>query len=214
MQCNFKRLSWVLAVAFASGAMAPISVLAQAGDRQREHDRNQSADQTNNPAYQQGLRHGRSDREENRSRNYRGQFDDTNDRAAYQAGYDHAFGNEEQDRNERDNADQDRAQSGNRDRLKGQEGKSNQEAHPGDARPGQARENSAYQNGFRDGVRDGADDRRARHTFQAQSGDPDKNDLKGYDSSSGSQREYKQTYRQGYARGYKEGYKGKANEPR
>src|SRR5947209_6856815 len=153
MQCNLKRLSWVLAVAFAGAAMAPVSVLAQ-GDRQQERDRNQSTDQTSNPAYQQGLRHGRSDREENRSRNYRGQFDDTNDRAAYQAGYDHAFGNEEQDRNERDNADQDRAQSGNRDRVKGQEGKSNQEAHPGDARrPRQAQENSAYQNGFRDGTR-------------------------------------------------------------
>src|SRR5256885_11304633 len=167
MQCNLKRLSWVLAVAFASGAMAPVSVLAQAGDRQRQRDRNQSGDQTTNPAYQQGLRHGRGDREENRSRNYRGQFDDTNDRAAYQAGYDRAFGNEEQDRNERDNADQDRAaQSGNRDRLKGQEGNSNQEAHPDDARPGHAQENSAYQNGFRDGVRNGSDDRRARHTFR------------------------------------------------
>ena len=34
MQCNLKRLSWVLAVAFASGAITSVSVLAQARDRQ------------------------------------------------------------------------------------------------------------------------------------------------------------------------------------
>ena len=65
----------------------------------------------------------------------------------------------------------------------------------------------AQQNGYRDGVNDGRNDRATGHSFRPTHDDNYKN-APGYSSSMGSRQQYKDIYRQGYQQGYQQGYNG------
>jgi hypothetical protein len=67
--------------------------------------------------------------------------------------------------------------------------------------------NPAYQQGFKDGVMDGQDDRQSSHAYRALATSKYQH-TPGYDSSYGDKDQYKEIYRQGYAAGYQQGYTG------
>jgi hypothetical protein len=64
----------------------------------------------------------------------------------------------------------------------------------------------AQENGYRDGLRKGAEDARDRDGYNPQKNSEYKNGTSGYNSSYGSKGTYKQVYRDAFLRGYSEGY--------
>ena len=71
----------------------------------------------------------------------------------------------------------------------------------------------AYQNGYRDGVRVGAEDLRGGHSSRAHDHDSTYGNAdNGYNSSYGSKDRYKDLYRQGFDKGYNDSYNGPYNK--
>ena len=66
--------------------------------------------------------------------------------------------------------------------------------------------NSARQNGYQDGINDGAFDRRTGHSFRPTHGDSYKHADHGYIPNYGSKNYFKQEYREAYYKGYEQGY--------
>jgi len=64
----------------------------------------------------------------------------------------------------------------------------------------------AYNFGFEDGLRIGAQDRNGGHSFRPTHGDRWDDADRGYNSSFGSKQTYKDAYRSGYRQGYERGY--------
>ncbi|HZU42545.1 MAG TPA: hypothetical protein VE994_07735 [Terriglobales bacterium] len=130
-----------------------------------------------NRFYQQGLRDGREDREHGRTWRIRDRhWDDRGDRDAYIDGYRAGFG---------------APGYGMRD--------------PDDGyRRNYMRQ--AYNFGYEDGVRIGAQDRDGGHSFRPTHGDRWDDADRGYNSSFGSKQAYKDAYRSGYREGYERGY--------
>lgn len=67
--------------------------------------------------------------------------------------------------------------------------------------------NPAYQQGYKDGLMDGQDDRQSSHAYRAMATGKYQH-TPGYDSSFGDKDQYKEFYRQGYAVGYQQGFIG------
>jgi len=136
-----------------------------------------------NRLYQQGFRDGREDREHGRSWRIRDRrWDDRDDRNVYIEGYRAGFGSPEyRDRDDR-----------------------------GYGRPYQdyvrQYQNQAYNYGFEDGLRIGAQDRNTGHSFRPTHGDRYDDADRGYDHSVGDKQYYKDAYRSGYSAGYQRGY--------
>ena len=67
----------------------------------------------------------------------------------------------------------------------------------------------AYQNGYRDGMRVGAEDLRGGHSSRPHEHDSTYGDASnGYNDSYGSKDRYKNLYRQGFDKGYSDSYNG------
>lgn len=69
----------------------------------------------------------------------------------------------------------------------------------------------AQQNGYRDGLRQGREDRRDRDRYNPQKARDYKNAMNGYNSRFGSKNDYKTAYRQAFINGYNQGYNGGRN---
>lgn len=69
----------------------------------------------------------------------------------------------------------------------------------------------AQQNGFNDGVREGANDRATGHSYRPTSDTGYRLATNGYQGQFGSRDQYKQWYRQAYEQGYQQGYNGNGN---
>ena len=72
-------------------------------------------------------------------------------------------------------------------------------------RPPEARR-VAMENGYRDGVKDGRDDRKHGHSYRPTQLDDFKNADSGYTSNLGDKDDYKKIYRRAFERGYDVGY--------
>lgn len=70
---------------------------------------------------------------------------------------------------------------------------------------------TAQQQGFRDGMMRGRDDRRDRDRFNPQKASEYKKGTNGYYNRLGNKNEYKNTYRQAFLQGYNAGYNGRGN---
>ncbi|HEY7402155.1 MAG TPA: hypothetical protein VIB39_01420 [Candidatus Angelobacter sp.] len=66
--------------------------------------------------------------------------------------------------------------------------------------------NSARQNGYQDGINDGATDRRTGHSNRPTQRDNYKHADRGYIPNYGNKNYYKQAYREAYYNGYQQGY--------
>jgi len=66
--------------------------------------------------------------------------------------------------------------------------------------------NSARQNGYQDGINDGARDRRTGHSFRPTKGDNFKHADHGYIPTYGNKNYYKDAYRDAYQSGYSQSY--------
>jgi len=65
----------------------------------------------------------------------------------------------------------------------------------------------AQQNGYREGLRNGQEDRARRRGFDYEHDDRYRDAMSGYSSEYGNRDFYRQAYREGYRRGYEEGYR-------
>lgn len=72
----------------------------------------------------------------------------------------------------------------------------------------------AQQNGYRDGIRQGQEDRARRRGYDADNSSEYRNALRGYRSEYGNRAAYQRAYREGFVRGYDEGYRRSTNTGR
>jgi hypothetical protein len=176
----------------------------------------------NSGAYQQGWRDAQDDASHGRHSSTRvDRYHNDADRAAYDQGYAQGYQAWVNGRNGTyagqrpyDDADQrpciDRDRDGDCDRRD-------------DRWRGYGRGNSGYygqyggngngtqvarQFGFRDGVRDGQNDRASGHSFRPTSDDAYRFASNGYQGQFGSRDQYKHWYRSAYEQGYQQGYSG------
>jgi hypothetical protein len=168
-------------------ASAQIVVPVQWGWGQRDNDDRQ--------AFKEGYNQGKSDARHNR------RFDPDNnhwrerdDRQAFRSGYERGFSeNRGFYGNDRD---RNRDWDGDRDGDRGRGGY-------GGSGYGM---NAARQNGYQDGISDGARDRRTGHSNRPTEDGNYKHADHGYSSSYGNKDYYKQAYRQAYENGYQQGF--------
>ena len=196
MKALQKHLLWTLALAVGSSTVGVMQVTAQ--DRDHDRDQNQYRtynDQTNNAAYQQGMRHGQDDRVHNREQRYRGRYNNDRDRAAYQAGYDQGYRAGNGPYTERDR----RWHNGQDAYNRGAYG-----SPYGNYRGG----NPAQEVGYQDGVNDGRSDRSTGHSFRPTQQQAYKNADHNYNAAYGDRQQYKNMYREAYQQGYQLGYNG------
>jgi len=176
-----------LALAMAVLLMGSAAALADGDDYRRgDYDRGDNdgryyagdhEPREQNRFYQQGLRDGHEDREHGRGWRIRDRhWDDRGDRDAYIDGYRAGFGG---------------PAYGMRD--------------PDDGYRRNYRQ-QAYNFGYEDGLRIGAQDRNGGHSFRPTHGDRWDDADRGYTSSFGSKQAYKDAYRSGYREGYERGY--------
>ncbi|MBZ5508469.1 MAG: hypothetical protein LAO78_23675 [Acidobacteriia bacterium] len=158
-------------------------------------------DDDDRQAFKEGFKQGQWDARHNR------RFDPNNnrwresdDRRAFRSGYERGFrgvggyyGN-----------DRDRDRDGDRDRDRD---------HDGWGRGGNDRGgyggyglNAARQNGYQDGMNDGAVDRRTGHSFRPTKGDNFRHADRGYIPTYGNKNYYKDAYREAYQSGYSQGF--------
>src|SRR5438270_213103 len=168
-----------------AGAQAVVPV--QWGWGQRDSDDRQAFKE----GFQQGqwvARHNRRfDSNNNRWR-------ERDDREAYRNGYQRGFrevggyrgGDSDRDR------DRDRDRDWDRDRDRGNYGGYGL--------------NAARQNGYQDGLNDGARDRRTGHSNRPSQGDNYRRGDRGYIPTYGNKDYYKQAYREAYSNAYQQGY--------
>ena len=167
-------------------ASAQVLVPVQWGWNHRDDDDRQ--------AFKEGFKRGEWDARHNR------RFDPNNnrwrerdDRQAYRAGYERGFREVSYRGNDRDR-DWDRDRDHDRDR-----------GGYGGGGYGNGL-NAARQNGYQDGIDDGAKDRRTGHSNRPTQGDNYKHALRGYIPTYGSRDYYKQAYREAYYNAYEQGY--------
>ncbi|HVG91982.1 MAG TPA: hypothetical protein VNB54_10885 [Alphaproteobacteria bacterium] len=70
----------------------------------------------------------------------------------------------------------------------------------------------AVQNGFQDGMNDGQQDRRTRHSSRPTHDRNYKNATRGYTYQLGNRNQYKAAYREAYMHGYAEGFNGRDHD--
>lgn len=168
-------------------AAAQAVVPVQWGWNQRDNDDRQ--------AFKEGYKQGQWDAQHNRrfspdSNRWR----ESDDRQAFRSGYERGFrevGGFRGDDRDRD-----------RDRDGGYRG-----GYGGGGYGGYGL-NAARQNGYLDGVNDGANDRRTGHSFRPTHGDNFKHASRGYIPTYGNKDYYKQAYREAYQNAYQQGYNG------
>jgi hypothetical protein len=179
------------ATTFASAqAVLPV----QWGWGQRDNDDRQ--------AFREGFRHGQWDAQHNRGFNPRNnRWRERDDREAYRSGYERGF----QSIGYRDR-DHDRDHDGDRDRGYGGGGYGG--GNGGYGGYGGYGLNAARQNGYQDGINDGAKDRRTGHSNRPTQGDNYKHADRGYIPTYGNKDYYKQAYREAYQNAYEQGYNG------
>jgi hypothetical protein len=148
-------------------------------------------DSDDRQAFREGFNRGQWDAQHNR------RFDpndsrwrEAEDRRAYRTGYERGFQQYGGYRNDRD-------RDGDRDR-----GSWNRGGYGGYG------VNAARQYGYRDGINDGAQDRRSGHSYRPTHDSNYRHADRGYNSSYGNREYYKQAYRQAYESGYQQGYNG------
>ncbi|MGC2697043.1 MAG: hypothetical protein WA738_14760 [Candidatus Angelobacter sp.] len=165
-------------------AVAQRVVPVQWGWGQRDNDDRQ--------AYRDGLNQGQSDARHNRRFNpNNSRWRERDDREAYRSGYERGFqqyGGYSNDRDRDDDRDRDRGYG------RGGYGSGGYGA------------NAARQNGYQDGLNDGARDRRSGHSNRPTQDSNYKHADHGYSSTYGDKNYYKQGYRQAYENGYQQGY--------
>ena len=71
----------------------------------------------------------------------------------------------------------------------------------------------ASENGYRDGVKDGRNDRKNGHSYRPTQLDDYKSADSGYASNLGSKDRYKTEYRRAFERGYDDGYNNRSELP-
>jgi len=151
-------------------------------------------DNDDRQAFREGYNQGKSDARHNR------RFDPDNnrwrerdDRQAFRSGYERGF--RENGGYYGNGRDRDWDHDGDRDRgVYGRGGY------------GGYGLNAARQNGYQDGLNDGARDRRTGHSNRPTQDGNYKHADHGYNSSYGDKNYYKQAYRQAYENGYQQGY--------
>jgi hypothetical protein len=199
MKAFQKHLLWTLTLALGGSTVGVMQATAQDRDRDRDRDQNQYPaynNQSNNQAYQQGMRHGQEDRAANRDRRYRGRFNNDRDRTAYQAGYDQAYGATSGQYGDHDRRWSNGRDTYNRGAYGSQYGNYNRGGNP------------AQQVGYQDGVNDGGADRQTGHSFRPTQQQAYKNADHNYSPTYGDRQQYKNMYRQAYQQGYQQGYNG------
>jgi len=151
-------------------------------------------DNDDRQAFKEGYNQGKSDARHNR------RFDPDNnrwrerdDRQAFRSGYERGF--RESGGYYGNGRDRDWDHDGDRDR--GGYGRGGYGGYGG---------NAARQNGYQDGLNDGARDRRTGHSNRPTQDGNYKHADHGYNSSYGDKNYYKQAYRQAYENGYQQGY--------
>jgi len=151
-------------------------------------------DNDDRQAFKEGYNQGKSDARHNR------RFDPDNnrwrerdDRQAFRSGYERGF--RESGGFYGNGRDRDWDHDGDRDR--GGYGRGGYGGYGG---------NAARQNGYQDGLNDGARDRRTGHSNRPTQDGNYKHADHGYNSSYGDKNYYKQAYRQAYENGYQQGY--------
>jgi hypothetical protein len=75
--------------------------------------------------------------------------------------------------------------------------------------PGYNVSRSAYENGYRDGVRAGERDARSGQRYDVDDNGLYRDADRGYDGRYGSRGQYRQTYRRGFEQGYRDAYQGR-----
>ena len=167
-------------------ATAQAVVPVQWGYGQRDNDDRQ--------AFREGLRQGQWDAQHNRRFNPNdSRWRERDDRDAYRSGYERGF----RQTGSYGGGDYGRDRNGNYDRGGYGNG--------GYDRGGYGM-NAARQNGYQDGLNDGARDRRSGHSNRPTQDGNYKHADRGYNPSFGSRDYYKQAYREGYSNGYQQGY--------
>jgi hypothetical protein len=151
-------------------------------------------DDDDRQAFKEGFKKGQWDARHNR------RFDPDNnrwrerdDRQAYRAGYERGFREVGYRYNDRD-------RDGDRDRDHGYGG-----GGYGGGAYGYGL-NAARQNGYQDGINDGAKDRRTGHSNRPTQGDNYKHADHGFIPTYGNKDSYKQAYREAYYNAYEQGY--------
>jgi hypothetical protein len=151
-------------------------------------------DNDDRQAFRDGYNQGKADARHNR------RFDPDNnrwherdDRQAFRSGYERGF--RESSGYYGNSRDRDWDHDGDRDR--GGYGRGGNGGYGG---------NAAQQNGYQDGLNDGARDRRTGHSNRPTQDSNYKHADHGYSSSYGDKNYYKQAYRQAYENGYQQGY--------
>lgn len=187
-------LSAALMAGTATLAVAQSVVPVQWGWGQRDND--------DREAFREGLSQGQSDARHNRRFNPdNNRWRERDDRQAYRSGYERGF--QQQGGGYRNDRDRD----GDWDRDGRDRGNAGQGGYGGYGGGGYGA-NSARQNGFQDGINDGARDRRSGHSNRPTQDSNYKHADHGYNSSFGDKNYYKQSYRQAYENGYQQGYNG------
>lgn len=181
-----KHLVWTLTLALGS-AVVPLTATAQDRDWRDRYGQDRYQD-SNNAAYQDGMRDGQQDRARNHAQQYRGRY--SND-PAYQAGYNRGYGEMRDNGRWGHDRDRDRA------------------AYGGYGNGGYNRNgNPAQQVGFTDGVNDGSQDRQTGHSFRPTQQQAYKNADHNYSQAYGDRQQYRDAYRVAYQQGYQQGYNG------
>lgn len=152
-------------------------------------------DDDDRQAFKEGYRQGQWDaRHERRFEpEYNDRWRERDDRQAYRKGYERGFrevGYYRGDR-DRDDDDRDRDRDWDRDRDRGNYAYGL---------------NAARQNGYQDGLNDGARDRRTGHSNRPTHGDNYRDGDRGYIPTYGNRDYYKRAYREAYYNAYEQGY--------
>jgi len=184
------------ATTFASAqAVVPV----QWGWNMRDNDDRQ--------AFKEGFKQGQWDAQHNRRFNPdNNRWRERDDRQAFRSGYERGF------REVGSYRGNDRDRDGDRDRDR--DGGGYGGGVYGGGGYGGYGLNAARQNGYQDGLNDGANDRRTGHSFRPTHGDNFKHASHGYIPTYGNKDNYKQTYREAYQNAYQQGYNGGAYQRR
>jgi hypothetical protein len=170
--------------------------------------------------YRDGFRHARDDRDagqayDERARNFngtpRGYDNSMGSQSDYNAGYHDGFGDGYDDGyNDRRNRV---AAAMGRPAGLSSDDYTDQPPFVLDRSAASNESDVAYQNGYRDGVRVGAEDLRDGHSSRPHEHDSTYGEASnGYNASYGSKDRYKNLYRQGFDKGYNDGYNGPYNK--
>ncbi len=155
-------------------------------------------DSDDQQAFRDGFRQGQWDAQHNRRfEPYSNRWREEDDRQAFRKGYERGFRQVADNRGWSWGRDRDGDYDGDRDR--GGWG------YGGYGRGGYGL-NAARQNGYQDGINDGARDRRTGHSNRPTQDSNYRHADRGYIPTYGDRNHYKQAYRESYYNGYEQGY--------